>query len=60
MKTITPTIRGFASSLFLNVGLGKIAEKLDPITGSKSELTQRNGVIPVQACAPCAFTPRSN
>jgi hypothetical protein len=61
MKSITPTISGLASSLFLNVGLSKLAEKLDPVTGSKSEIVQRSaGALPVQACIPSAFTPRSN
>lgn len=56
MKSITPTISGLASSLFLNVGLTQIAEKLDMIANHQ---TRAAGALSAQFCtAPSSFTPR--
>jgi hypothetical protein len=38
MKTITSSISGLASSLFLNVGLTSIAQQLDPVSSKPSEI----------------------
>jgi hypothetical protein len=57
MKSITPLLSGLASSLFLNVGLTRLAEKLDPMVKHHRQ-TDYSG--PVYASAiPCAFTPRA-
>jgi hypothetical protein len=37
MNSITHTISGLASSLFLNVGLTQVAQKFDPVTIVKCE-----------------------
>jgi len=60
MKSITPTLSGLASSLFLNVGLTGFAEKLDPVTGTKSELIRKGEGLASGTCVvPCAFPDRS-
>ena len=38
MKNIASSFSGLASSLLLNVGLGQIAQKLDPVSNSRIEL----------------------
>ncbi len=55
MKTITPSLSGLASSLFLNVGLTKVAEKLDPMRGHQ---VVGNAGPSAPTVIPCAFTPR--
>lgn len=58
MKTITSTLSGLSSSLFLNVGLTQIAQKLDPVSSRPSELcSEANGP---SFCFPCGFTPKSS
>ena len=37
MKTITSTIRGLVSSLFLALGFSALAQKLDPVTTPENE-----------------------
>jgi hypothetical protein len=57
MKTITTTINGLASSLFLNVGLTRLAQKLDPVShGSYERLAEAHGPA---ITAPCSFTPKA-
>lgn len=56
MKAITPTINGLASSLFLNVGLVNLAQRLDPVSQSKEAMLN---VVPnggVSATIPCNFS----
>ncbi len=56
MKSITPTISGLASSLFLNVGLTHLAEKLDTI--AHHQIRSASG--PSAPCVfPTMFRPRS-
>lgn len=56
MKSITPTISGLASSLFLNFGLTRIAEKFDQTANHQ---VNNPGGLSAQYCAvPCNFTPR--
>jgi hypothetical protein len=61
MKSITPTITGLASSLCLNVGLTKLAEKLDPVATDHGELmlnrTGRSGGVQATNW-PTFFSPR--
>ena len=58
MKTITSTLSGLSSSLFLNVGLTQIAQKLDPVSGRPSEqCTEAHGPA---FCYPSGFTPKSS
>jgi len=58
MKSITPTLSGLASSLFLNVGLTQLAEKFDTIANHQTRTT---GGLSAQFCVtPCGFTPRRN
>lgn len=38
MKTITSTLSGLSSSLFLSVGLTAIAQKLDPVSHDRCEI----------------------
>lgn len=58
MKTFTPSLRGLASSLLLNAGLTKVAEKLDPVADGQIKLTNSNGLAAV-SCYPSRFTARS-
>ena len=55
MNSITHTISGLASSLFLNVGLTAVAQKLDPVTQSKPQ-TMESAVSAEFSTGPCAFT----
>lgn len=61
MKSITPTINGLASSLCLNVGLTKLAEKLDPVATFHGEIminsTDRSGGVQASTW-PSLYTPR--
>jgi hypothetical protein len=55
MNSITHTISGLASSLFLNVGLTQVAQKLDPV--SSKNIPTATDVLSAEICAvPCAFT----
>jgi len=56
---ITNSLSGFASSLFLNVGLTQVAEKFD--TTARYAPVARNAAEahPAQACLPCNFTART-
>ena len=38
MKIITSTLSGLSSSLFLNVGLTSLAQKLDPVSQGRCEI----------------------
>ena len=53
MKTITTTLSGLASSLFLNVGLTQAAQKLDPVSHQNCEICPE-AVAPALT-APCLF-----
>jgi hypothetical protein len=55
MKNITSTLSGLSSSLFLNVGLTKIAEKLDPVVSNRSQLVEMRDAMACVACTPCNF-----
>jgi len=61
MKSITPTLNGLASSLCLNVGLTKLAEKFDPVASHHGEVlmnrTDRSGGVQATV-VPCNFSPR--
>jgi hypothetical protein len=60
MKTITPSLRGLASSLLLNVGLTQAAEKLDPIAAHQTKGGVALGALATtQPCTPCLYTMRS-
>jgi hypothetical protein len=53
MNSINNTLQGLASSLFLNVGLTSVAEKLDPMQhqGGNSLATMASA----EPCAPCVM-----
>ena len=53
MKTITTTLSGLASSLFLNVGLTRAAQKLDPVSHQNCEICAEAAVPALSA--PCQF-----
>lgn len=55
MNSITHTINGLASSLFLNVGLTQIAQKLDPVSATKCEQSQF-ALSSEISTLPCNFT----
>lgn len=56
MNSINHTISGLASSLFLNVGLTQIAQKLDPISGKK--FTVATDALSTEISQiPCEFSP---
>jgi hypothetical protein len=59
MKTITPSLRGLASSLLLNVGLTQAAEKLDPIAAHQTKGAPARSALATQPCTPCLYTMRS-
>jgi hypothetical protein len=61
MKTINHTINGLASSLFLNVGLTRIAEKFDiTVKNASKETIAVPGMTSSEDCTiPCNFTPES-
>ena len=59
MKTITPSLNGLASSLLLNLGFSKAAEKLDPVAVHQ---TKHDAVLsggPCVTCVPSAYMPRN-
>jgi hypothetical protein len=57
MKNITSTLTGLSSSLLLNVGLTRLAQKLDPVSAAKLGVSCQ--AISAEACAvPCNFTPQ--
>jgi len=60
MKSITATISGLASSLFLNAGFCRIAEKLDPIASLRSTAAVSGPTVLTAAntCYPCFFSPK--
>jgi len=59
MKSITPTLHGLASSLLLNVGLTRIAEKLDPLANQSTASLQNGGsALACIACSPCHYSTR--
>ncbi len=53
MKTITSTLSGLASSLFLNVGFTSVAQKLDPVSHQNCEICSE-ATAPALT-APCLF-----
>lgn len=56
MKAINHSIRGLASSLFLNVGLTQVAEKLDPVVTGQSKISgSSTGAGASIGCVPCNF-----
>jgi hypothetical protein len=55
MKQITSTLTGLSSSLLLNVGLTKFAEKLDPIGSSRSQLIEMSDAKACSYCTICEF-----
>lgn len=55
MNSITHTISGLASSLFLNVGLIYVAQKLDPITKLKPQ-TMASAISGELSIIPCSFS----
>ena len=56
MNSINHTIHGLASSLLLNVGLTKVAQKLDPVSAQKIS-TAKDQASPQSCVWPCNFTP---
>jgi hypothetical protein len=61
MNSLNQVINGLASSLFLNVGLTSVAEKLDPVAQNKIDAVETTkGAVPCTFCDfPCMFTPES-
>lgn len=73
MKSINHAIHGLASSLLLNVGLTRLAEKLDPVIRQsgdalKNPLDTKSGAFSEFPCNfksgafsefPCNFTPQA-
>ncbi len=55
MKNITSSLTGLASSLFLNVGLTQMAQKLDPVSAVKTE-ANRSGLSAEICTHVCSFT----
>lgn len=53
---ITSSLTGLASSLFLNAGLVRIAQKLDPVSSLPSE--QCSDAHGPASCYPSNFTPK--
>jgi len=58
MKTTHPSLRGLASSLFLNVGLTQVAEKLDPVAGHQIKRTGAAAEVAALPCSPCTYSIR--
>jgi hypothetical protein len=57
MNSITHTINGLASSLFLSVGLTQVAQKLDPVTRTKPQtMTTAISAEFSTGGGPCEFT----
>lgn len=58
MNSINSTVSGLASSLFLNLGLSNLAEKLDPMQHQTGHVTDlQNSAGPCITCEVCNFTP---
>jgi hypothetical protein len=61
MNSINNTLSGLASSLFLNVGLTSVAEKLDPVQNQGGKLSRE--VLAAESCVNCIwvcnFTPEA-
>lgn len=55
MNSITHTLSGLASSLFLNVGLTQVAQKLDPVSTVENK-TSSAGLSSEPCGWPCQFT----
>ncbi|HWA26685.1 MAG TPA: hypothetical protein VG734_13580 [Lacunisphaera sp.] len=55
MKQITSTLTGLSSSLLLNVGLTRIAEKLDPVVSNPSQLVEVSDAKSCLICGVCEF-----
>jgi len=55
MKQITSSLNGLASSLLLNVGLTKIAEKLDPVCSDRSQLVELHDAATCSYSVVCEF-----
>jgi hypothetical protein len=55
MNSITHTISGLASSLFLNVGLTQVAQKLDPVSAAKCKISS-TGLSSELSAVPCEYT----
>jgi len=58
MKSITPSLRGLASSLLLNAGFSQAAEKLDPVADRQVKLSNAGGAVGAIATYPSQFTAR--
>jgi hypothetical protein len=58
MKQVTSTLSALSSSILLNVGLTRFAEKLDPIASNRSQLIEMPGVRACSICAVCSFGAR--
>ena len=56
MNSITQSINGLASSLFHNVGLTQVAQKLDPVSAEKITVAH-NTLSTELSIVPCSFTP---
>lgn len=60
MKSINSAFNGLASSLLLNVGLTRVAEKLDAVSQNKTKIVVAKKAIASTPCVyPCYFTPES-
>lgn len=55
MKSITHTISGLASSLFLNIGCTELAEKLDPVVTSQKPQRAEFALASELCATPCEF-----
>jgi hypothetical protein len=55
MKQITSTLTGLSSSLLLNVGLTRFAEKLDPVGSNRSQLIEMPDAKACSICGICEF-----
>jgi hypothetical protein len=60
MKHIASTLTGLSSSLLLNVGLTKMAEKLDPIGSNRSHLIEMPDAKACSYCIACQFGMRKH
>ena len=59
MKSITSTLNGLVSSLLLNVGLTRAAEKLDPLASQSAANLQNSGsALATISCSPCHYSTR--
>ena len=61
MNSINNTLNGLASSLFLNVGLTSVAEKLDPMQSQQAKSSAE--MLSAESCENCIwvcnFTPEA-